>query len=329
MPSPPPLRGGATRLCKALNQPDLASVTGGARCTWIAILVPSMSISALSSNDVKLLSQILHTTSKAIGRLSKLASQREMLSKLIGFHDWNVACAMLPDRISDTTHVAIALLEVPSAAPKLLITTGIDAPWRLPEKLRDHLVNQTLDPIGFSVSSCSRPDPVGDVKPRYWHYQVALAPGDITNHREEFAPHEPDYGGHDHTPTVMTFADSQGRDAFTVTVWSITLHPESRTATKFTGAASMPFYNTFVESITGHAPALREAYCLVNSRQDGFANAIIRCNERGAQLEIIEHLPHMKNDERWTKLVPYNNALGLSLLDVADITGACSKEDDE
>ncbi|MDP2244331.1 hypothetical protein [Pseudomonas sp.] len=288
-----------------------------------------MSIFALSSHDVKLLSHILHSTSKAIGRPSKLAPQREMLSKLLGFRDWNIACAILPDRLSDTIHVAIALLEAPSAAPKLLMTSGIDAPWRLPEKVRDHLVNQSQDPTGFTVSSCTRPDPVGDVKLQHWSYELAPGLGRVTEHKVAFGPHEIDYGRSNHTPTVMTFANARGQDAFTVTVWSITLHPESRKATNFTGAASMPFYNTFIESITGHAPEHRQAYCLVNSRQNGFANAIVRCNERGSELEIVEHLHYMKIEEAWAKLAPYNKALGLSLLDVADITWACSATDDE
>src|SRR6218665_3898817 len=125
-----------------------------------------MSIPALSSLDVKLLSHILHSTSKSLGRSSKLAYQREMLSELLGFNDWNSACAMLPEYSDETSHVSIALLEMPSVPPKPFMSVGIDAPWRLPEKVRNHLVNQSLNPADLTVSYCSRPDPVGDVKPR-------------------------------------------------------------------------------------------------------------------------------------------------------------------
>lgn len=128
------------------KSPDLVSVTGGTRCTWIANLVPRMSIPALSSHGLKLLSQILHSTSKTLGCVSKLASQREKLSQLLGFHDWNGACARLPTHSHETTHVAIALLEIPSEVPKLFLSAGIDAPWRLPEKIRDYLINQSVKP---------------------------------------------------------------------------------------------------------------------------------------------------------------------------------------
>lgn len=306
----------------ALNQPDLVSVTGGTRCTWIANLVPRMSIPALSSHDVKLLSQILHSTSKSLGCVSKLASQREMLSQLLGFHDWNGACAMLPAHLHETTHVAIALLEIPSLAPKPFLSVGTDALWRLPEKIHDYLINQSFNPTSLTASHYSRPDPVGDVKPLHWSYLFAPSPGRLLEQRVAFAPHEPDYGNGNHTPTVMTFANAQGQDAFTVTVWSITLHPASRHATNFTGAVSMPLYNTFIESITGRTPELRQAFCLVNSRQDGFAYAIAKYDERGHELCVVEHIRHMNGAEAWAMVEPHNKALGLSLLDVADITRA-------
>jgi hypothetical protein len=286
-------------------------------------------MSALSSNDVKLLSQILHSTSKALGRPSKLAAQREMLSRLLGFNDWNGASAMLPNHTPDNTHVCIALLEVPSAPPKTFIVTGNDAPWRLSDKLRKHLTEHSLNPAGFTVPSCSRPDPEGDSKPRYSSFVVALAPGSITEHRIPFGPRAPDYSRQDHTPTVMTFANAQGRVDFTLTVWCISLHSGTGTATNFTGAMSRPLAHTFIESITGRAPDLRQAYCLVNSRQGGFGYAIVRCNEMGSELEIVKHLPHMSDDEAWAQVAPYNNRLGLSLLDVADITGACVSADND
>jgi hypothetical protein len=283
---------------------------------------------ALSSNDVKLLSQILHSTSKALGRPSKLAAQREMLSRLLGFNDWNGACAMLPNHTPANTHAGIALLEVPSAPPKTLLTTGIDAPWRLFDKVRDHLTQQSLNPTDFTVLSYSRPGPEGGPKPRYSRLSVALAPGNSTEHKVPFGPHAPDYSGLDHTPTVVTFSNAQDI-VFTLTVWCISLYPGTGTATNFTGAMSMPLSHTLIESITGRAPDLRQAYCLVNSRQGGSAYAIVRCNERGSVLELLRHLPHMTEDEAWAELALYNNALDLSLLDVADITSACISEDNE
>lgn len=284
-------------------------------------------MSALSSNDVKLLSQILHSTSKALGRPSKLAAQREMLSRLLGFNDWNGACALLPKQTLDSTHVGIALLEVPSAPAKTFVATGIDAPWQLPNIVRNYLTKSSLNPAGFTVPSCSRPDPEGDPKSRYWHFTAARTPESITEHKQSLGLLAPDYSCRDHTPIVMTFASARGRVDFTLTVWCITLHPDTGTATNFTGAMSLPLSHTLIESITSRAPDLRQAYCLVNSRQGGFANAIVRCNERGSELEIVKHLPYMTEGEAWAQLAPYNNALGLSLLDVADITSACVSED--
>lgn len=313
----------------ALHQPDLVSVTGGTRCTWIDNLVPCMSIPTLSSHDVKLLSQILHSTSRSLGCVSKLASQREMLSQLLGFHDWNGACAILPAHSHETTHVAIALLEIPSVVPKSFLSVGNDAPWRLPEKIRDYLITQSFNPTGLTVSHYSRPDPKRDAKSRHWSYLFTPSPGRYMESKIAFTPHEPDYGNGDHTPIVMTFANARGQDAFAVTVWLITLHQPPLQATKFTGAASMPLYNTFIESITGHTPELRQAFCLVNSRQDGFEYSIAKCDERGRELSVVEHLPHKNYAQAWAMLAQYNKELGLSLLDVADITSACTAADSD
>ena len=321
--------GGAINSCTALHQPDLVSVTGETRCTWIDNLVPRMSIPALSSHDVKLLSQILHSTSRSLGCVSKLASQREMLSQLLGFHDWNGASAILPAHSHEITHVAIALLEIPSVVPKSFLSVGNDAPWRLPKKIRDYLITQSLNPIGLTVSHYSRPDPKGDVKPRYWSYLFTPSPGRCVEHKVAFAPQEPSYGNGDHTPTVMTFSNARGQDVFTVTFWSITLDPGSLEATNFTGAASIPLYNTFIESITGHTPELRQAFCLVKSRQNGFAYSIAKCDERGHELGVVEHLTHMNGAQAWAMLARHNKALGLSLLDVADITSACVDADSD
>lgn len=285
-------------------------------------------MSALSSNDVKLLSQILHSTSKTLGRPSNLAAKREMLSRLLGFNDWNGACAILPNHTPDNTHVGIALLEVPSSPPKTFIATGIDAPWRLPDKVRNHLTKHSLNPAGFTVPSCTRPDPEGDPKLRYWSFTAALTPGSSTEYKVPIGPNGPDYSRRDHTPIVMTFANAQGRMVFTLTVWCITLSGTG-TAMNFTGAMSLPLSHTLIESITGRVPDLRQAYCLVNSRQAGFANAVVRCNEMGSELEIVKHLPYITEDEAWAQLAPYNNVLGLSLLDVADITDACFSADNE
>lgn len=285
-------------------------------------------MSILSSPDVKQLSQIIHSTSRALGRPSKLSSHRELLSQLLGFRDWNVACAMLPDRISNTTQIAMALVQVSSSVPKFLMATGVDALWRLPEKVCAHLIHQSLDPKELRVSSWSRPDPVNkEEEIRYWFYDLALAAGHVEHHRVAMDPGEPDYSCHDLTPAVVRFTNAQARESLTITLWAITLHSESRTATAFTEASSMPIYNVFVNSITGQSPELREAYCLINSRQSGFANAIVRCDERGRELEIVEHLPQMAPDAVWGILAHYNNALGLSLRDVADITDACVSED--
>lgn len=282
----------------------------------------------LSSPDVKQLSQIIHSTSRALGRPSKLSYHRELLSQLLGFRDWNVACATLPDRSSNTTQIAMALVEVPSSAPKFLMATGIDALWRLPEKVCDHLLHQSLDPKEFRVSSWSRPDPVNKGEDiRYWYFDHAIAPGHVEHHKVAMAPDEPDYSRRELTPAVMTFTNAPAQDSLTITLWGITLHSESRTASAFSEASSMPIYNVFVNSITGQSPGLREAYCLVNSRRGGFANAIVRCNERGSELEVVEHIPHNASDAAWRMLAPYNNALGLSLIDVADITDACVDED--
>ncbi|SDU24739.1 hypothetical protein SAMN05216296_2636 [Pseudomonas pohangensis] len=158
---------------------------------------------------------------------------------------------------------------------------------------------------------------------------VARSIEDVTTYREGLDPNEPDYRGRDHTPIVMTFANAQGRSAFTLTVWLISLHPRTNTATNFTGAVSMPLYNTLIESITGHLPELRQGYCLVGSRDEINPYAIVRCDERGSELELVKSLPHLPNEELWAHLKQYNSALGLSLLDVADITATCSYRDSE
>ena len=282
-----------------------------------------MFMPVLSSIEVKLLSQILHSTSKALGRPSKLAAKREMLSRLLGFNDWNGACAMLRNHTPDNNHVGIALLEVPFASTKTFIEIGNDAPWRLSDTVRNHLTKHSLNPESFTATRCSRPDPEGGQKPRSWRFTVALTPESITEQKAPFDPHTPDYSRQDHTPTVITFSNAQGRVDFTLTVWVISMHSGTGTATNFTGAMSRPLSHTLIKSITGRAPDLRQAYCLVNSRQDGFANAIVRCNEMGSELGIAKHLPYMTEDEAWAQLAPYNNALGLSTLDVADITNAC------
>lgn len=87
-------------------------------------------------------------------------------------------------------------------------------------------------------------------------------------------------------------------------------HPKE---TSLIGAVSIPLYITFTESITTSILALREAYCLVSNRQDGY--------EIGTEWELIEHLRYMDMYLPWEKL-------GLSLLDVFDITSACFSEDD-
>lgn len=294
-----------------------------------------MSTISLSSNGIKLLSQVLHSTLKSIGRTSKLAAKREMLSKRLGFNDWNSACAILPEHLDCTTHTSIALLELPSAAPVFLMTTGNDAPWRLPEEVRDHLFNQSLNPKDFIVSHSSRPDSIVGVKPKYWFFDVARGPDDVIKHKVKISPHVPDYSFEDLNPTVTILSNKKGHKVCTVTTWHITLSATSNTALNFRGAVSRPLYNTFIESITDCTHELREAYCLVNSRQAGSAYAIVKCNERGSELEVVEHLPFVENgqfmedDQAWKKVAPYNKALGLSLLDVADITIACFSEDSE
>lgn len=286
----------------------------------------------ISSNDVKLLSQILHTTSKTIGRPSKLAAHREMLSRVLGFRDWNSACALLPEHSHQVVTVALSLLEVPGLPARLLMATGNDAPWRLPALVREHLVSTSLDPAGFTVCRYSRPDPVSGLMQRYWEFTVSTETGHgrPVVHKVPLAIHTPDYGRRDLTPVVATFANAQGQEAFTLTVWNLTLQSSAdRTATCFAGASSIPLYNSVVETITGQAPDLRQAFCLVSSRDPHFANAIVRCDEMGRELEIVEHLPYMQEDELWALLATYNSGLGLSMLDVADITEACFMNDSE
>jgi hypothetical protein len=86
---------------------------------WNAISRPCCT--SFQWNHVKLLSHILNSTSKALGRPSNLATKREMLSRLLGFNDWNGASARLPNHTHGDTHVGIALLKVPSAPPKTLM----------------------------------------------------------------------------------------------------------------------------------------------------------------------------------------------------------------
>ncbi|EKF7416877.1 hypothetical protein EFK68_03685 [Pseudomonas aeruginosa] len=287
---------------------------------------------ALSSNDVKLLSQILHTTSKTIGRPSKLAAHREMLSRVLGFRDWNSACALLPEHSNQVVTVALSQLEVPGLPARLMMAIGNDAPWRLPALVREHLVSTSQDPAGFTVRRYSRPDPVSGVMQRYWEFTVSTETGHGRPqvHKVPLAIHTPDYGRRDLTPVVATLANAQGQEAFTLTVWNLTLQSSAdRTATCFAGASSVPLYNTFVESITGQAPELRQANCLVSSRAPNFSNAIVRCDEMGRELEVVEHLPYMQDDKLWALLAPYNSELGLSMLDVADITEACFVNDSE
>lgn len=285
-------------------------------------------MSTLTSSDVKQLSQILHSTSKALGLPSKLSGHRELLSQLLGFRDWNAARAMLPDLTTHTTHVAIASVQVPQSPPKFLMLTGNDALWQMPGKVHDQLISRCLNPKDLRVSSWSRPDPIDKgEKARYWAYSFSPRPGHTELHKVPMAPDQPDYGDHDLTPVVMTLANAQMRDVASIALWSITLHSGSRNATAFSEVASLPIYNTLVHAITGRSPGIREAYCLVNSRRGGFSSAIVRCDEMGRELDIAEHLPYMADDAAWKILAPYNNALGLSLLDVADITKACVGED--
>ena len=286
----------------------------------------------LSSNDVKLLSQILHTTSKIIGRPSKLAAHREMLSRVLGFRDWNSACALLPEHSHQVVTVALSLLEVPGSPVRLLMATGNDASWRLPALVREHLVSSSLDPAGFTVRRYSRPDPVSGLLQRYWEFTVSTEAGHERPvvHKVPLAIHTPDYGRRDLTPVVATFANAQGQEAFTLTVWNLTLQSSAdRTATCFADASSIPLYNSVVETITGQAPDLRQAFCLVSSRAPNFSNAIVRCDEMGRELEVVEHLPYMQDDKLWALLAPYNSELGLSMLDVAEITEACFVNDSE
>lgn len=286
-------------------------------------------MSSLSRPQVKLLSQILHSTSLSLGRDSLLAAQREKLSRLLGFNDWNGASALLPDQIAGDTDVAIALLEVPQHDAKTIMCVGGDAPWRLPEKVRDYLIDRSLDPSGFVVASYTRPDSVLPQKPRYYETVYSSSVGECTTYREKLTPAEVDYRPFYLTPIVMTLAKPQGQFAFKLTVWLVSLHSKTDDARYFAGAASNPLYNSLIQTITGIEPGLREAYCLVSNADANFPCAIVRCDERGTELEFVKALRYSPDGEIWEQLKGYNDQLGLSLLDVAEITNSRSFADGE
>lgn len=286
-------------------------------------------MSSLSRPQVKLLSHILHSTSLALGRDSKLAEHLEKLSSLLGYKDWNVASAQLPEQIPDETHVAIALLEVPEQDAKTIMCVGRDSPWRLPEKIRDYLIDQSINPSGFAVTSYTRPDPVVAQKKRYFETDWYKSEGVVTTFREELDPNEVDYSPSYHTPIVMTFANLQGQFAFKLTVWLVSLLSKTGTATYFNGVGHKPLFNSIIQTITGHEPEYREGYCLVSSNDANNPYAIVRCNERGTELNHLKNLPYLPNSELWAQLKDYNDQLGLSLLDVAEITiSRCHRDED-
>ncbi|KRW65815.1 hypothetical protein AO741_13640 [Pseudomonas sp. TTU2014-105ASC] len=286
-------------------------------------------MSSLSRHQVKLLSQILHSTSLSIGRNSQLAAQREKISRLLGFNDWNAASALLPDQIAGDTDVAIAVLEVPQHDAKTIMCVGCDAPWRLPEKVRDCLIDRSLDPSGFVVTSYTRPDAVLPQKPRYYETVLHSSPGESTTYRQQLAPAEVDYRPFYLTPIVMTFAKPQGQFAFKLTVWLISLRSETGDALYFTGATHKPLYNSIIQSLTGIEPVLREAYCLVSNADANFSYAIVRCDERGTELEFVKALRYSLDGDMWEQLKRYNDQLGLSILDVAEITNSLTTADSE
>lgn len=286
-------------------------------------------MSSLSRPQVKLLSQILHSTALSLGHDSQLAAQREKLSRLLGFNDWNGASALLPDQSVGNTDVAIALLEVPQHDAKTIMCVGRDAPWRLPEKVRDYLIDRSLDPSGFVVASYTRPDSVLPQKPKYYETVCSSSVGECTAHREQLAPAEVDYRPFYLTPIVMTFTKPQGQFAFKLTVWLVSLCSKTSAAWYFTGAASKPLYNSIIQTITGIEPRLREAYCLISNVDANFPCAIVRCDERGTELEFVKALRYSPDGEIWEQLKGYNDQLGLSLLDVAEITNSRSITDSE
>lgn len=286
-------------------------------------------MSSLSRPQVKLLSQLLHSTSLSLGRDSQLAAQREKLSRLLGFSDWNGASALLPDQITDDTDVAIALLEVPQHDAKTIMCVGRDAPWRLPEKVRDYLNDISLDPSGCVVTRYTRPDSLLPQKPSYYETVCSSSVGECTTYKEQLAPAEVDYRPFCLTPIVMTFAKQEGQFAFKLTVWLVSLCSRTSHARYFTGAASKPLYNSIVQTITGIEPGLREAYCLVSNADANFPCAIVRCDEGGTELEFVKALRYSPDGEIWEHLKGYNDQLGLSLLDVAEISNIRSITDSE
>ncbi|WOD12356.1 hypothetical protein RPW65_05735 [Pseudomonas sp. NyZ704] len=281
-----------------------------------------MSTSVLSRSQIKLLSQILHSTSLSLGRNSQLALQRETLSRLLGFNDWNSASALLADKIAGDTEVAIALLEMPQHDAKRIMCVGRDAPWRLPEKARDYLVDRSVDPSQYVVTSYTRPDSLLPQEKRYYETIFSPSAGESITYKEQLTPAEIDYRPSYHTPVVMTFANLQGKFAFKLTAWLVSLYSKTDSASYFTGAAAKPLYNSIIQSITGTEPKLREAYCIVDNADANFPYAIVRCDERGAELEFIKALRYSPGGEIWEHLKGYNDQLGLSLLDVAEVTNS-------
>ncbi|MER0533762.1 hypothetical protein AAA496_30545, partial [Pseudomonas aeruginosa] len=179
---------------------------------------------AISRKQVLELAKILNSTTKALGQSSKLAAHQEKLSHLLGYPHWNAASADLPGTIPEETAVAIALLEISGQSPMTFLAHGRAAPWNLPLVVRDYLVAQSLNPDGFGVTSYTRPDPVGEPKPRFLTTRVISTVDEYTEHRELLDPNDISYCHQNHTPIVVTFADQTGKFSFKLTIWLVTFY---------------------------------------------------------------------------------------------------------
>ena len=277
---------------------------------------------AISRKQVLELAKILNSTTKALGQSSKLAAHQEKLSHLLGYPHWNAASADLPGTIPEETAVAIALLEISGQSPMTFLAHGRAAPWNLPLVVRDYLVAQSLNPDGFGVTSYTRPDPVGEPKPRFLPTRVISTVDEYTEHRELLDPNDISYCHQNHTPIVVTFADQTGKFSFKLTIWLVTFYALSDSPIYFNGASHKPMYNSIVETITGVEPANRKGYCLVESDDARNPHSLIKCDEQGREIEHVRNLPPLPESELWAELKAYNDQLRLSLTDAAEIAKA-------
>lgn len=275
---------------------------------------------SLSRKQVLELAKILHSTTKAFGKSSKLSAHQEKLSHLLGYRHWNAASADLPETIPEETAAAIALVEIPGQTPMTFLRHGRAAPWNMPLVVRDCLIAQSLNPDGFGVTSYTRPAPVVAQKPRFNIIGFSSAVGEYNEHRQPLDPNDISYCPQNHTPIVVTFADQAGKFSFELTLWLVTFYALSDSPIYFNGASHKPMYNSIVETITGVEPFNRKGYCLVDSDDARNTHSLLKCDEQGREIEHIRNLPPLPESELWAELKAYNDQLNLSLTDAAEIT---------